>query len=266
MNDERMETEVRRMVTEFPAPGPGFEDRVLSAVPAERPRRGQAWTITAAAVLAIAIVATLVLGTRLVGHSTTPAAPRTAEPRFVYLESGFPDSVLAYADWTGKVVARRSVGVGVIHGASPDGALVSAWPGNSRVLLSTNGSVVAQLPLSYWIWADDSRHACMLDKQAGNVEYGTLGPSGLQFTAVHISGEPRSLASAIMQVCSAQTGRLVIEGTFAGCANCANAAGLAFVSVIDVRTGRVTYHHDYDGVGAPRAWNWSMLSLTGQWV
>jgi hypothetical protein len=267
MNEKQIETEVRWMVTEFPAPGPGFEDRVLSAVPAERPRRGQSWAITVAAVLAIAIVATLVLGARLFGgHSPTPAAPRTAGPRFVYLESSFPDSTLVYADWSGKVVARRSVGFGTIYGASPDGSLVRASRGNATVLLSANGSVVAQLQSSSWIWADDSRHACMLDKQAGNIEYGTVGPAGFQFTAVHISGEPRSLASALMSVCSAQTGRLVITGSFAGCANCANGAGLAFVSVIDVRTGRVTYHHDYDGVGAPRALDGAMLSLSGLWL
>jgi hypothetical protein len=252
VSERQIEREVRRLVAEFPAPAPGFEDRVLAALPADRRRPRQAWAAAAAAVLAIAVVATLVLGARQIvgrtapanppsGHPTgapaTPATPTPAPaptPLHVDRALAVPDSqpVMAFVDpddpaqvdaipWSGGPAGRTGVHLpdrAAIWLPSPDGSrfLVGLTAPEVR---DRSGAITGALPRSdkgLPVWADDSRHLCLTAGPAG----ATVGPATLELVQ---PGQPAHSVAQLGRVSGQSQSGLTVRA-------CSMAADVAVVT------------------------------------
>jgi hypothetical protein len=225
MSEERIAREVRQMVAGFPAPRPGFRQRVLSAVPDERGQSRHRWAAVAAAVLALILVATLVLGVRGLLRTTQPARHPTPTPSptatvvdgalkvpesmpvVPFIDPGDPRQIDAMT-WTGQGPGRLTYRLQTAYlawSSSPDG---------SRFLSDTaafdrNGQTVGSVSSAskVVVWADDSRHLCALEAPGPLPEGPTTlqvsrpgdAPRGVaQLGTIYAQSAPRVLACSIL--------------------------------------------------------------------
>jgi hypothetical protein len=260
MNDERIAEELRAALEAAHRPAdPGLEDRILQhtfqaggALPGRPSDRWRGvMVVTASVALAALAVAALTLPrlARSMGRPTpvpagTPAAPTAREPSLVYRQGiGSP---YVRVNWNGHVLGQVVPPPGTMHVTmSPDGSVGLADGANA--LFAPNGEVLAHLPdganSANLVIADDSVHYCWLDQRMGSLVYGTVRGSAV---TVPIRGETRSLVQAFAVGCSARMSRAVIASPTSCAATCfALASGAAFLSVVDLNSGQVTYQHDY---------------------
>lgn len=271
MSEDRVAREVRALVDQFPAPRPGFRDRVLGGVPDDRglPRR-RYWAAVGAAVLALALVATLVYGARgLVRHDRRPVTasptakptPTATPPLIVNGLLKVPEStpVVAFVgpDDLSQVSAVTWDGHGPgmlgIRQQPPDGTIGAQSPDGSRFqLLGTavnrDGQVQGSLATAGKppvVWGDDSRHLCQMATRSSLFE----GPTTLQL--IQPGQPPRDVAqvgTAFAQsapsvlACSMLGDRAVVVET----GPIGNALELW---VLRLSTGDILYHKTFPTTG-----------------
>jgi hypothetical protein len=253
VSERQIEREVRRLVAEFPAPAPGFEDRVLSALPADRRRPRQGWAVAAAALLAIAVVATLVLGARqLVGRPTTPANHGSGHPTALPATPAVPtpapvptplhvqgplalpdtQAVISFVDpddptqvdavpWSGQRPGSTGVRLAskdAIWSASPDGSRFATGSASIEVR-DRSGALTGTLPRTDKApptWADDSRHLCQTVGPAGTA----VGPATLQLLQ---PGQPARTVAQLGRIAGQSQSGLTVSA-------CSVAADVAVVT------------------------------------
>jgi hypothetical protein len=252
MRDDIERNRLRQAFFEdYVPPASGLAERTLGRVHAGRPeeRQGPHWSLgLVAAALAVVMVATLVLwrtgaglprthqANLLPAPRPTPSAAPAPDATFVYELAG--PKTLTRVDWSGR--GRGSVQLpyddAVGSGISPDGAYM--WTknpsGTGAAILDAQGRVVTTASF-FAEWADDSRHACEIEraKTAGpaisELAVYEVTAAGIKTTAVPV---PQLDQTGGLLACSFTTDHAVV-------ARFVNDATSPQLLLVQMSTGRI---------------------------
>jgi hypothetical protein len=176
--------------------------------------------------------------------TTEPSSPPAGVPVIWYSSTSpwqGPSQTGGYRlvaiDWSGKVVGTMYSNQPV-HQA-PDGSLLT---GQDSVVMDASGRVLGRQPLSYGniVWAQDSRHYCMVvdggSAQAPS-QWLEIGVPGMQPSRVAALGSSLGKWGFSPLACSVSGDRALIADM--------GTQGYLSLRVLALSTGRLIYRHDY---------------------
>ncbi|HKW71075.1 MAG TPA: hypothetical protein VJP81_10870 [Candidatus Dormibacteraeota bacterium] len=241
-------------------PAAGLRRDIVQAVlaPPRRQTSMQWLAVAVAALLGMAVVVGL-MSARLAQKASVPAATPQATPSSLDRDYGPPPAgvPLFYVespshrgwyigfDWTGK--PRGTIKVAIAQSSSlyqaPDGSGFAMEPSGNLgfyQFLDRLGQQVGIDPTPYQsqMWADDSRHLCVLEGNSGQWKIGLRAPGAAPASLHQVALDSSNLRSDLINrgfsSCSAQNDRAIITYSFVGAP--------AEVWVVRISDGSILFH------------------------